>query len=86
MARTAVKKSTLPDLDRFLTGRERHFVSYLDGARLYDLSYHTFVTLAKAAKANLRIKKTVIVDTGIIEDYLAKNPDEAEYYSALREV
>ena len=86
MARTAVKRSTLPDLDRFLIGRQRHFVSYLDGARLYDLSYHTFVTLAKEANANLRVKKTVIVDTGIIEDYLAANPDKAEYYNALREV
>lgn len=78
--------SRLPDLDRYLTGRQRHYVSYLDGARLYDLSYHTFVTLAKAAKANLKMRKTVIVDTEIIEDYLANNPDEAEYYSALREV
>ena len=52
----------LPDLDRFLAGRQRHYVSYLDGARLYDLSYHMFVTLARAAKANLKIHKAVIVD------------------------
>ncbi len=86
MARKKKEVSTLPDLDRFLVGRKRHFVSYFDGSCLYDLSYQTFVNLAKAAGANLRIQKSVIVDTDIIEKYLAENPDEAERINALREV
>lgn len=79
-------RSNLPNLDRFLEGRKRHLVSYLEGARLYDLSYTSFVKLAKAAGANLKMQKAVIVDTGIIEEYLTNNPEEAAYYSVLREV
>ena len=76
----------LPDLDKYLEGRKRRYVTYLDGARLYDLSYQTFVKLAKAAKANLKVRKTVIVDVDRIEKYLADNFEEAIYYDSLREV
>ena len=74
----------LPDLDKYLEGRKRHYVTYLDGARLYDLSYQTFVKLAKTAKANLKMRKTVIVDVDRIEKYLADNFEEAIYYDSLR--
>lgn len=82
----AKKGKGLPDLDRFLAGKERHLVSYLEGSQLYDLAYTTFVNLAKEAGANMKIQKAVIVDIGIIEDYLDKNPDVAERISALRGV
>ena len=45
-----------PDLDRFLEGRKRTFVSYAEGARIYSMNYYSFVTLAKTAGANIRIK------------------------------
>lgn len=79
-------KKGLPDLDRYLTGRKRHYVTYIEGARLYQLSYQTFVKLAKAAKANLKMRKTVIIDVDLIEQYLADNFEEAIYYDSLREV
>ena len=59
-----------PDLDRFLEGKKRTFVSYAEGARIYSMNYYSFVTLAKAAKANIRIKKNVVIDLDAIEEYL----------------
>lgn len=44
-----------PDLDRYLEGRKRKFVSYAEGARIYSINYYSFVKLAKAAKANIQI-------------------------------
>ena len=79
-------KHGLPDLDRYLTGRPRHFVTYADGAELYQLPYQTFVKLAKSAKANLKMRKTVIIDVNLIEQYLADNFEEAIYYDSKREV
>lgn len=61
-----------PDLDRFLEGKKRTFVSYAEGARIYSMNYYSFVTLAKAAKANIRIKKNVVIDLDAIEEYLEK--------------
>ena len=40
-----------PDLDRFLEGKKRTFVSYAQGARIYSMNYYPFVTLAKTAGA-----------------------------------
>ena len=79
-------KQGLPDLDKYLTGRPRHFVTYVEGAGLYHLPYQAFVRLAKAAKANLKMRKTVIIDVDLIEQYLADNFEEAVYYDSLREV
>ena len=59
-----------PDLERFLEGKKRTFVSYAQGARIYSMNYYAFVTLAKAAGANIRIKKNVVIDLDIIEEYL----------------
>ena len=64
-----------PDLDRFLEGKKRTFVSYAEGARIYSMNYYSFVTLAKAAKANIRIKKNVVIDLDAIEEYLEKRSE-----------
>ena len=79
-------KPGLPDLDKYLTGRKKHYVTYIDGARLYQLPYQAFVRLAKSAKANLKVRKTVIIDIDLIEQYLTDNFEEAIYYDSLREV
>ena len=49
-----------PDLDRFLEGKKRTFVSYAQGARIYSMNYYSFVTLAKTAGASIRIGKNEI--------------------------
>ena len=61
-----------PDLDRFLEGKKRTFVTYAQGAKIYSMNYYSFVNLAKAAKANIRIKKNVVIDLDAIEEYLEK--------------
>lgn len=72
----------LPDLDRYLGDRKRIFISYEEGMRLYSVPYWTFVRLAKRAGANYVMQRTVLVDAGIVEQYLAEHPDEAmKFYS-----
>ena len=61
-----------PDLEHFLEGKNRTFVSYAQGAQIYSMNYYSFVTLAKAAGANIRIKKNVVIDLDVIEEYLEK--------------
>ncbi len=51
-----------PDLEPFLEGRKRKFTTYAQGANLYSMNYYSFITLVKAAHANIQIKKKVIVD------------------------
>lgn len=67
-----------PDLERFLEGRKRKFVTYAQGARIYSLNYYSFVKLAKAAKANIQIKKNVVIDLEAVEEYLENHLDTEE--------
>lgn len=67
-----------PDLERFLEGRRRKFVTYAQGARIYSLNYYSFVKLAKAAKANIQIKKNVVIDLEAVEEYLENHLDMEE--------
>lgn len=64
----------LPDLDRYLGDRGRRLVSYAEGAALYEIPYYSFVRLAKEAGANYTLRKAVIVDVDLIEQYLEENP------------
>ena len=61
-----------PDLEKYLEGKKRKYTSYAEGARIFSMSYYTFISLAKAAGANMRIKKNVVVDLEAIEEYLEK--------------
>ena len=47
----------LPDLDRFLEGRGRKFVTYQEGSDLYGIPYYSFVRLAKEAGANITLRE-----------------------------
>ena len=67
-----------PDLDRFIEGEKRSFVTYAQGARMYSMNYYSFVTLAKEAGANIRIKKKVVIDLEVIEKYLENNREGME--------
>lgn len=68
----------LSDLDRFLKGRERKFVTYSEGSDLYRFPYYLFVRLTKEAGVNITLRKNVIVDVDLIEEYLADHPETAE--------
>ena len=47
-----------PDLEKYLVGKKKLYVSY------------TFVKLAKAAGANIRIKKNVVIDLAKIDAFM----------------
>ena len=74
----------LPDLDRFLEGRGRKFVTYQEGSDLYGIPYYSFVRLAKEAGANITLRKNAIVDVDIVETYLAEHPDTADRVNSVR--
>lgn len=77
------KKGRPPNLDIYIKGNKERFVTYYQGARLYDMGYSKFLKLAKEAGANLPIRKTSIVDLDKVDAYLvylrqqeAKKTDE----------
>ena len=65
-----MKKRKTPDLEKYLEGKKRRFVNYTQGAKIYRMSYWSFVLLAKKAEANYPIRKTAIVDLNILDDFL----------------
>ena len=48
----------------------KKWVRYKEGAILYSMGIHSFMDLAKEAKAVYRIRRIVLVNTEIIEEYL----------------
>ena len=78
------RNPTLPDLDRFLEGRGRKFVTYIEGSNLYGIPCYSFVRLAKEAGANITLRKSAIVDVGVIEKYLEEHPDTADRVNSVR--
>ena len=46
------------------------FVKYEEGVAMFSMGIHSFMDLAKEAKAVYRIRRIVLVNTEIIEDYL----------------
>ena len=49
---------------------KKKFVRYEEGAQLYSIGVNTFKELAKDAGAIYRIKRIVLVNTEIIDEYL----------------
>ena len=45
---------------------------------MYSMNYYSFVTLARDAGANIRIKKKVVIDLEVIEKYLENNREGME--------
>lgn len=62
-----------PDLDKCVDTKKRRYTSYAGGARIYSMSYYTFIKLAKEAGANVKIKKNVVVDLDVLEKYIEVN-------------
>ena len=74
----------LPDLDRYLAGRERKLVTYKEGADMYGIPYYSFVRLAKEAGANITLRKNAIIDVDVIEKYLEEHPDTVDRVNSVR--
>ena len=68
-------RSKVPDLEKLVKGHKK-FVRYEEGAQLYSMGLHTFQELAKDAKAVYHVKRVVLVNTEIVDEYLENFRDE----------
>ena len=66
----ARKRSEVPEMEKMLQYGRKKFVRYDEGAQIYSMGLHTFQDLAKEAGAIYRIKRVVLVNTDIIDEYL----------------
>ena len=64
------KRKELDNIEQLIMNRGKKFVRYDEGAKLYSLGIQTFMQLAKDAGATYRIKRAVLENTEIIDEYL----------------
>ena len=64
------KRNEVPELEKMLQYGRKKFVRYDEGAKMYSMGLHTFQDLARDAGAIYRIKRIVLVNTEIIDEYL----------------
>ena len=50
----------------------KKFVRYAEGAALYSLGLHTFQEIAKEANAVYKVKRCVLVNLDMVNEYLEK--------------
>ena len=72
----ARKRSEVPEMEKMLQYGRKKFVRYDEGAKIYSMGLHTFQDLAKEAGAIYRIKRVVLVNTDIIDEYLGNFKEE----------
>ena len=80
------KSRGFPNLDKYLNERGRKLVNYKEGAEIDGIPYYSFVRLAKEAGANYTLRKSVVIDIDIIEQFLDDNPDVAMRVVSVRKV
>ncbi len=64
------KRNEIPELEKAVRDKRKKFVRYEEGAQLYSMGLHTFQTLAKDAGAVYHVKRVVLVNLEIIDEYL----------------
>ena len=69
-------RSKVPDLEKLVKGGRKKFVRYEEGAQLYSMGLHTFQELVKDAKAVYHVKRVVLVNTEIVDEYFENFRDE----------
>ena len=72
----ARKRSEVPEMEKMLQYGRKKFVRYDEGAKIYSMGLYTFQDLAKEAGAVYRIKRVVLVNTDIIDEYLENFKEE----------
>ena len=72
----AHKRSEVPELEKMLQYGRKKFVRYEEGAKMYSMGLHTFQELAKEAGAVYHVKRIVLVNTDLIDEYLETFKDE----------
>ena len=69
-------RKEIPELEKLVQVGRKKFVHYEEGAQLYSMGLHTFQELAKDAKAVYYVKRVVLVNTEIVDEYLENFRDE----------
>lgn len=64
------KRKQVPELERMVREKRKKYVRYEEGAQLYSMGLHTFQQLAKEAGAIYRIKRVVLVNLDILDEYM----------------
>lgn len=72
-----IERKQIEDLENKVMNMGKKFVRYSEGAELYSMGLHSFQELAKDAGAVYRIKRMVLVNTVIIDEYLESFREEA---------
>ena len=70
------QRKEIRDLEKLVRDRRKKFVRYEEGAQLYSMGFNTFKQLAKDAGAVYHIKRVVLVNLDIIDEYLESFRDE----------
>ena len=69
-------KSPPVNLEKYLEGKRHRYCTYAQGARRYSMAYWSFVTIAKQAGANIKLRKTALVDLDVLDDYIERECNE----------
>ena len=72
-----IERKQIEDLENKVMNMGKKFVRYSEGVELYSMGLHSFQELAKDAGAVYRIKRMVLVNTVIIDEYLESFREEA---------
>ena len=66
-------RTEVKDLEAQVQNGNKRFVRYAEGAALYSLGLHTFQEIAKEANAVYKVKRCVIVNLDIVNEYLERH-------------
>ncbi len=66
----AYTRSEVPELESMMRSGKKKFVRYEEGAKLYSMGLHTFQELARDAGAIYRVKRIVLVNTELVDEYM----------------
>ena len=65
-----MKRAEVPELEKMIQYGRKKFVRYDEGAKMYSMGLHTFQELAKDAGAIYRVKRIMLVNTELIDEYM----------------
>jgi len=69
-------KRTIPNLDEYLGENRHRYAKYYEGSRQYGMNYYQFIKLVKEAGAGILIRKSILVDLDVLDEYIKKYKEE----------
>ena len=66
----AYTRNEIKELEPMVKSGEKRFVHYQEGAELYSMGLRTFEQIAKEAGAIYKIRRLVLVNLDIFDEYL----------------